>query len=471
MPPRNLNVIFLACCISFLCYVTHRRAKTAIMVGNAYDLINTYYVDPVDEKSLMIAAMDGMTSTLDQHSEYIPAGLYESFQNSISQEFAGIGIYVEQPKKNEPVRVITPLVGSPALRAGMLPGDQIIKIDGQDVSRMDLSEVSDRLKGPINTVVSVVVRRDDEEPIAMSIQRATIELESIIGDHRDEENAWVYRLSDDPTIAYVRLTSFGEKTVDELRSVLTGLDNDYRGLIVDVRGNSGGLLFAAIEISDMFLDRGRIVSTRIRGDRIEDESDATPGTLVDLDRPVAVLIDENSASASEILAAALQDNARAVVVGKRSYGKGTVQNIFPLQYGRSALRLTVARYYRPNGKNIHRPKAAASENSRLPTPHDGGVEEIPATDEATKEAIEELEWGVSPNEGMVVEIDDATRRALMQRWQEASYPSLRGNDESAADGDEIPNLIEIDPQLRRAVEAIEDASSGISAAQPSATAA
>jgi carboxyl-terminal processing protease len=408
-----------------------------MMVGDALELINTYYVDPVDDDQLLIAAMNGMTSKLDEHSEYIPIQDYESFQDSINQEFAGIGIFVEQPEAGAPVRVVTPLVGSPALKAGVRPGDLIIRVDGEDVSDMDLAEVSQRLKGPIETVVSLLVRREEGD-IALSVTRDTIPLPSVIGDHRDEDDRWVYRLADDPTIAYVRLTSFGEKTVDELAEVLVALNNDFRGLVLDLRGNGGGLLQAAADVSDMFLDRGIIVSTRIRGGKAEDQYSAKPGTLVDPGKPIAILINGNSASASEIVAACLQDHDRAVVVGTRSYGKGTVQNILPLQYGRSALRLTVARYYRPNGENIHR----------------------------SKDATEEDQWGVSPDEGMAVELDEETLERLAQRWREASYPAMasvstRGDDgnqptegQPAADPGEASQEPELslDPQLLQAVE-------------------
>lgn len=435
MPPRNLNVILITVCVATLCYFTQRRARTAMMVGDALELINNYYVDPVDDEQLLIAAMNGMTSELDEHSEYIPIQDYESFQDSINQEFAGIGIFVEQPEPGSPVRVVTPLVGSPALKAGVRPGDLIIRVDDVDVSSMDLPEVSQRLKGPINTLVSLSVRRDDGE-FDLSVTRDTIPLPSVIGDHRDENDRWVYRLADDPTIAYVRLTSFGEKTVAETAQVLVDLDNDFRGLVLDLRGNGGGLLQAAADVSDMFLDRGKIVSTRIRGGKAEDEFHAQPGTLVDHGKPIAVLINGNSASASEIVAACLQDYGRAVVVGTRSYGKGTVQNILPLQYGRSALRLTVARYYRPNGENIHR----------------------------SKDATEEDQWGVSPDEGLEIELDEETIERLAQRWQEASYPAMaatpRGAESDGSDGQPEQDTgqpaqdsgLSLDPQLKRAVE-------------------
>jgi carboxyl-terminal processing protease len=323
---------------------------------------------------------------------------------------------------------------------------------------MDLHDVSTRLKGQVGTTVKLTIRRDDRR-VEMSVRRGCIELESVIGDYRDAENRWVYRLLDDPSIAYVRLTSFGEKTVDELEQVLAKLNNDFSALVLDLRGNGGGLLHAAVDVSNMFLNSGKIVSTRTRGGKIEDRFNAEPGTLVDTDRPLAILLDGNSASASEIVAACLQDNDRAVVVGTRSYGKGTVQNILPLQYGRSALRLTVARYYRPNGLNIHR----------------------------AKDATEEDQWGVRPDDGLEVELDEASLEKLAKRWREASYPSLsrmgesleqssteashdaRQTDPIAADPpaadpaaagqtdtsdatDAAPSGLLIDPQLRRAVE-------------------
>ena len=412
-----------------------------MIVGDAVELINAYYVEPTDTKDLLTAAMDGLTGSLDQHSSFIPGDAYDSFQDSINQEFAGIGIFVEQPEKGKPVRVITPLVGSPALEKGVLPNDQIVRVDAVDVTTMDLKAVSDRLKGPIGTTVNIQVRRavdsNENEPqttdadstaetklVSMTIPRKTIALESVIGDHRSEDNKWVYRLESDPDIAYIRLTSFGEKTVRELQQVLTNLNNEFEALVLDLRGNSGGLLYAARDVSDMFIDKGRIVSTKTRGGVLEEVYDAQPGTLVAPNKLLTVLIDGGSASASEIVAACLQDSKRAVVVGTRSYGKGTVQNILPLQYGRSALRLTVARYYRPSDKNIHR----------------------------SKDDTEEDEWGVKPDEGFQVTVDDETLIKLGNRWREASYPLLSVPKTSDPDATETPTSLTVDPQLKRAVD-------------------
>ncbi|WP_182868644.1 S41 family peptidase [Rhodopirellula sp. JC639] len=413
MPARNFNLILFAVVVSILCHFTYRNARTASILGEAIELIEQNYVDPVDRQQLLQAAMDGVVSQLDEHSGYFAVEAYRSFQDNMHQEFAGIGIYVAQPQPGQPVRVVTPLVNSPALRAGVLPNDLIIKVDGVDVSTMLLADVSERLKGPPGTTVSLTVRRGDQTH-SMTVQRATIELESVVGDHRDASNRWVYRLKNEPSVAYVRLKSFGEKTVRELEQVLVELDNDFDALVMDLRGNGGGLLYAARDVSDMFLNQGLIVSTRIRGGEIEDSYSATPGTLVDPSKPIAVLIDANSASASEIVAACLQDNARALIVGTRSYGKGTVQEIMPLQYGRSALRLTVARYFRPNNKNIHR----------------------------TADATEEDDWGVTPDPGFVIPMEPDAIAKLDARWREASFPMLVGIEppDAAPPGDSPSNL-------------------------------
>lgn len=418
MPPRNIYIIVVAAVVCVACFVTARRVQRAAVVGDAIDLIDRYYVDVIESDKLVEAAMTGLTSRLDQHSEFIPADMYSAFNDMLHQEFAGVGILVEQPQPGEPVRVITPLVGSPALAAGVLPKDEIVAVDGEDVSKLEIREVSNRLRGPIGTDVVIRVRRtidDQQQQLEIQLVRQTISLESVVGDHRDRNNRWVYRLREHPRIAYVRITTFGEKTADELRQVLTDLNNDFDSLILDVRANAGGLLLSAVEVCDDFIDSGPVVTIKKRGGVIDASFDARTGTLIDTEIPMVVLIDGNSASASEIVAACLQDHSRATIVGSRSFGKGTVQNLLPLEFGRSALKLTTARYYRPNGRNIHR------------------IDDAP----------EDEEWGVSPDPGFEVKVAEEDYRRLVQHWQQVSYPVS-----SAAD----VNSEAVDPQLKKAIE-------------------
>ncbi|MCA9208585.1 MAG: hypothetical protein KDA55_09535, partial [Planctomycetales bacterium] len=213
---------------------------------------------------------------------------------------------------------------------------------------------------------------------AMTILRDTIPVESVLGDRRRPDGSWEYVLEDEPSIGYIRITTFGERTVSELRDVLQAADPAIKAWILDMRGNAGGLLHSAVETCDLFIDEGTIVSTRGRGGRIQQEFFATTDMAIDPSTPVVVLSDRFSASAAEIVAACLQDHNRAVVVGERSFGKGTVQNILELDRGRSALKLTTARYWRPSGQNIHRVEGASEDD----------------------------EWGVRPNEGMEVKLEE-----------------------------------------------------------------
>ena len=438
MHPRNLYVLTVTAIVCLLCHGLHRRTDRAMLVGQAIELVQQNYVEPIESRTLVNAAMAGIAGALDQHSDYIPPTGYEAFQEFMEGEFAGIGVYVDQPK-DEPVRVITPIVGSPAIDAGVLPGDQIVAVDGVDVRQSDIRDVSKMLRGPVGTRVEMTVQRgggevDEEstevESIDLAVRRQNIAVESVIGDHRNADDSWAFRLAEDDRIAYIRLRTFGDKTADEMRRVLTTLNNDFDALVIDVRGNGGGLLDRAVEIVDLFLDGDgledpTIVTTRMRDNRVADRAVATAGTMVDLNKPIAVLIDHDSASASEILAAALQDHGRAAIVGVRSYGKGTVQHVLPLQYGNSALRLTVARYYRPTEVNIHRGKDDTDEDP----------------------------WGVRPDPDLTVELDPQRIEQLARLWQEASYPALAKNTDSSGATDP-PNVgsLALDDPLRVAVE-------------------
>lgn len=436
VPTRNLSILVLIAVVCVFCYSAHRRTRHALVVADALELIDQMYIDPVDDRELLIAALSGMTKGLDPYSEFISLQRYEQLQSTMSGEFAGIGIYVDRPDADGPVQVVTPLVGSPALDAGLMAGDQFIEIDQEDVSKMGLSEVSRRLKGPIGTFVDVVVGRGDEK-VAMKVRRDNIRMESVVGYQRVGDQSWDFRLPGYPAIAYARLTTFGEKTPEELRVVLENLDDQVESLVLDLRANGGGLLDTAVSICDLFLAGGVVVSTEIRGGQVEYEYAVGQAVAVDPTLPIVILIDHNSASASEIVAAAMQDRGRARIVGTRSFGKGTVQNVLPLEVGRSALKLTVARYLRPSGENIHR------------------------TDDAGEEDV----WGVKPLAEDIVELNEEDQNELFLQWRQRAFPFAaeidrdrvdagETNDDPAAQSDDD---VEIDVDVDNEVEVEVDA--------------
>jgi len=275
------------------------------------------------------------------------------------------------------------------------------------------------MRGRSGTAVRLKIRRAGaDKPLAMEIVRETIRIPSVLGDRRKADGVWVYTLARDPRIGYIRIVTFGEKTVGELESALGTLHMEsVRGLVLDLRDNGGGLLRSAVGVCDFFLPAGKTIVSIRRRDGILDTVETSTGRGIYLDRPLAVLINRYSASASEIVAACLQDQHRAIVVGQRSWGKGTVQNLIPIESGKSLLKLTVASYWRPSGKNIHRLKGA-----------------------------KEGDWGVSPDAGLAVPMsDDAEQRRREARARRDVLVSP--DDWMGADAT-------IDPVLKRAVDAI-----------------
>jgi carboxyl-terminal processing protease len=419
MLPRNYYTLLIAVVVCIACYVKASRLRLSEPLNEAVFLIDQFYVEPVRTRQLVHDAMDGMLRRLDPFSEYIDGEDFTEFNDALRQEFAGIGVIVEGPPQSDRLRVAMPILGSPAALAGIRSGDLIMAIDGQSTQGLTMERASELLRGPIGTRVTLLLERNDpSESIEVTVDRAAIHLESVVGDHREQDHQWVFRLREAPRFAYIRVMTFGEQTVRELNRALDTLANPYDGLILDLRGNAGGLLDSAIEICDLFLEQGPVVSTQGRQPEWREQFDALPGTRVPAELPIVVLIDENSASASEIVAACLQDRGRAKVAGVRSYGKGTVQNVLTLEGGRAALKLTTARYLRPSGANIQR---------------------SPGADESAP-------WGVSPDPGLVVPLTDEQVERIRSRWVAAMY------------GHPIEEGLDADPQLEAAVRALREVS-------------
>ncbi len=420
MHRRNLQILFIAVAVGLVCNVQSRRTRMPRELGYAMDLIDQIYVDPVDRDRLFQAAMTGMVESLDPFSGFIPADEYRQFQDIIQQHFGGLGIIIEGPPQVERITVVTSLFGTPAFKAGVEPGDMILAVDGTSTEGLTINDAGKLLRGPEGTSVQIeLLRPESNQPIRMVLTRAAIELESVVGDRRDEQSRWIYTLEDHPNIGYLRINSFGERTAAETKAALDSIRDQTKAIVLDLRDNSGGLLSTASAVCDMFIGDGVLVTTRGRGEIVYDQIRASSNILVGSEVPVAVIINDQSASASEIVAACLQDHGRAVVVGERSFGKGSVQNIFELLDGRAGLKITTARYYPPSGRNIHR--SASSKTSDI--------------------------WGVDPSPGLEIALNDDERRGVFQRWRLKSNRKAKDSGESNG-----LSTLPPDPQLQHAVD-------------------
>lgn len=310
------------------------------LFGDIFERIRNDHVVEAKDNELVEAAINGMLASLDPHSSFMNAEAYREMQVQTRGEFGGLGIEVTM--ENGIVKVITPIDDTPAAKAGFLSGDLITHLDGKQIMGMDLREAVELMRGPVNTEIKLTVLRQGlTEPFDVVLKRAIITVKSV-------------RARREKDIAYIRVTAFNEHTDDGVVENLTRLKKEigpnFQGVILDLRNNPGGLLDQAIAVSDTFLERGEIVSTRGRHADDIQRFNAEKGDLTD-GKPVIVIINGGSASASEIVAGALQDHRRGIVLGTTSFGKGSVQTIIPIG-GKGALRMTTARYFTPSGRSI-----------------------------------------------------------------------------------------------------------------------
>src|SRR6266481_1922616 len=314
--------------------------KQLDLFGDVLEIVRNGYADEVKDDQLVEGAINGMLTALDPHSNYLNSKNFNDMKVQTRGEFGGLGIEVSM--ENGLVKVVSPIDDTPAAHAGLKPGDLITHLDGNPVQGLSLPEAVEKMRGPVNSDITLTVRREGQEPFDVKLTRAVIKIQSVRS-HIESNN-----------IGYIRVTSFNEQTDVGLNNAMKNLkqqaDNKLIGVILDLRNNPGGLLDQAVAVSDAFLEKGEIVSTR--GKRAEEAQryNARPGDIA-TGLPMAVLINGGSASASEIVAGALQDHHRAVVIGTKSFGKGSVQTIIPLA-GHGAMRLTTARYYTPSGRSI-----------------------------------------------------------------------------------------------------------------------
>ncbi|MDR1691489.1 MAG: S41 family peptidase [Rickettsiales bacterium] len=352
---KNLLLAFVIVAISVNAYCETKKDKKVEhlskkeiyqmmeLFGEVFEMTRNNYVEETDEQKMLEEAMNGMLSSLDPHSHFLNKDEYREITEDTSGEFGGLGIQVTIDPDTKAVKVITPVDDTPAAKAGIETGDLITHIDDEQVQGIGLNEAVKRMKGKPGTKVKLTIFREGKEPFTLTLKRAIIKAEAVKTE-----------LKRDDTVGYIRIATFSEKTSSDLERGVKKLDKDskgkIRGYVLDLRNNPGGLLPQAIKVSDAFLEQGEIVSTRSRDPKNSSSAFATDGDLTQ-GKPVVVLINGGSASASEIVAGALQDHKRAVVVGTKSFGKGSVQTLFSIG-NQTAIKITTARYYTPSGTSI-----------------------------------------------------------------------------------------------------------------------
>ncbi len=313
--------------------------KQLSLFGDIFERVKEQYVEEISDKKLIEAAISGMLQSLDPHSAYLSSNDYSEMKVKTKGSFGGLGI--EITLENGVVKVVSPIDDTPADKAGMQPGDLIIGVEGESIRGLPLNKAVEKLRGPIGTKVKITVLRKDIDPFDLEIVRDKIKIKSV--KHEIINN-----------VGYLRLTTFSQNTttsmISKIEEIKTNLDDKFEGLILDLRNNPGGLLTQSISVTDAFLNNGEIVSTKGRNKGDVDRTFAKPGDVLN-NFPLVILINNGSASASEIVAGALKDHGRAIILGTRSFGKGSVQSIIPISND-GAIRLTTSRYYTPSGISI-----------------------------------------------------------------------------------------------------------------------
>ncbi len=380
------------------------------LFGDVFEQVKSKYVEEVDDKQLIEAAINGMLTSLDPHSSYLNMDNFEEMQVDTRGEFGGLGIEVTMEEGF--VKVISPIYDTPAEKAGLQPGDFITHIDGKPIRGLGLNEAVEMMRGKVNTdIILTIMRKGEQAPFDVTLTRAVIKIQSVRSEAKDD-------------VGYIRITKFNEQTYSGLQRAITDMRDqigpEMKGLVIDLRNNPGGLLDQAISVSDAFLDKGEIVSTRPRDTENTERYNARPGDLAD-GLPMIVLVNDGSASASEIVAGALQDHRRAVIMGTRSFGKGSVQTILPMP-GNVALRLTTARYYTPSGKSIQ--EVGIVPDIIVPQ---GRVESTEAAERRSESTLN----GALQNEDETIsneELDANNRREAAEKLAQEDYQLSRALD-------------------------------------------
>jgi carboxyl-terminal processing protease len=423
MPRRNLLILFLVAIVAIVCRQRVQSTCQRVLVG-AMTKIENSALDPVGEQKLFEGAMYGMLSEFDENTTYLAPEHLMAFNEVLDLKFAGIGVRLIADAKTKQLVVGYPVANSPASRAGIVVGDKLLRIDKASTRGMSLHDAFVLLRGePGTTVMLSVLHAGAAKPVEIALVRREIQEESVLGDTCNPDGSWNYFLAGHDRIGYLRISCFTDQTANELRKAIEWLKaRGMRGLVLDLRDDPGGYLPAAVAVCDLFIKKGEIVTTRGRGGVVCNRFVAD-GKAPYADFPLAVVVDQDTASAAEILAACLQDHHRAAIVGQRTYGKGTVQDLIPLQPGCGGMKLTTKSYWRPSGKDIRRPPGATAKD----------------------------DWGVSPDKGCKV----ALSKSEYNRWQ--AWRNARDLHQPVADeaADKKNDRPFVDRQRERAVECVE----------------
>lgn len=448
MPRLNMFIISLIAIASMACYHRLDRTREGLFLAEAIDVITRKGLQEIDRQALFDAAIIGMTQELDEHTQFVSREDKGRFQELLTDHFHGIGVQMETDFDEE-TRVIKLLIGdtligspTPAHDAGLRAGDQIVAVDGHRLATHLTKEAEEkpkkgplynamrRIKGPAGTNVNITVLRDGEE-MTFEVTRREIDVDMIVGEFADADGKWDFTSAQDPRIGYIRIKTFNDRTAVDLQAAIEALQRQrpIQALILDLRDNPGGYLSEAVLLCDMFIDQSRldglIVSTRDRFGKDDQVFYAQDNKTLN-GFPLVILVNGESASASEIFAACLQDHGRAVIMGSRTFGKGSVQEMINLERGRSILKLTTNTFWRPSDKQIHKMEGASEEDDWGVLPDEGW--NLPLTDEQEVQRMKERR----ARDAIIVE-------------ETASSPESQTRQQAAA-------TALFDPQLDKAVE-------------------